>query len=93
MSTGLVYKEKGRSGNLSLRYKERVYNSVCAMWLDSQDARNKGVSIAKIGFIKLRFQVKRSFKKFCPWETGTTCVAGRDSGDRVNHFQNQAPSA
>lgn len=33
-----------------------------AIWLDSQVARNKGVSIAKIGIIKLRFQVKNPLK-------------------------------
>lgn len=34
---------------------------MCAMLLDLQVARNKGVSIAKTGFIKLRLHGEKSF--------------------------------
>lgn len=45
---------------------------MCAMLLDLQVARNKGVSIAKIRFIKQDSWKKKSFKKILAFEKQET---------------------
>lgn len=83
--------------------EEKKYENLCdrnteftimhGLWLGSLVARNKGVSMTKIGFVKLRLSKKFLRKDSGLWETTTKtweiklCTTGRDSGNSVNHSQ------
>lgn len=72
---------KRRCGSLSLRQEYRVHSSEHALCLGPPSCTNKGVSIVKIGVVKLEASWKIPLKHSGLWEAGKTgglCTTGRE---------------